>query len=787
MRRYQGQFKSLHNENTYYVQIDCSLESGNQVELTLGPSPFVTNMDGGSNTIYVPVKYSGATVQVVADNYYFGMYSSTPKQNAVRLYDGSTNDASLVWTGYTSPNVYSADYNFETESWEVEAIDGLSVLKYYDYKPLFNNNKTFVTFTQIINACLEKCGCYSKWYFSRGTYYPGASSRPLTDGLLISEADFFDEDETPMKMNEVLEEVCKYCGVTAMAYRNAVYFIDYDAVKAPDASTLCHSFFVYDVGNTTSTGSTTLNEKYTIDKDTYSSTGSTLSLDNVYSKVTVRDSLYTVKSIIPSMFEDEDLRNIKYDSSDNQNWNWEYTQKCCWLGDNLYDVKADEDNTYFYIKSRYYTNDKYNHYFYDSSSNVYTGPIISSNGHDSSALWDLTKHTGALFSRFNLSSGKTRPAAMNGLDYGNFDNYLMLPMNYSATAGLKRLETKSEQAKPFFMSGKTALIVKGSLILTDRAIFNSFEKTGSYKPSLWYSAIELHKDVSVGYFPITDTIEADFDGRGWWIFYHGNSIKMTQNNLTLRVDVSIGGQAITNDVAFYPYGEGDASIAEDNKHHEIFYKSFDVQNNVNYTYNINDKGYILTTGLNTNAVVPAKPIVSIYGMDKLQTIFGLFTSKSPLGAVFIKDFDIQAVVPHEGGKDENDTATEYSYVIDEDYVQELSPIEFKICTYDNKQLNYSSVAWVPQSGDMSFVDKLVSRSLGHTERSEHLMCYRIVHQYTSPSRKLSCNLFIKNKSNKVIAPWTKVIETELNRDFIVDSVSYDYFLETAVCNLVEKK
>jgi hypothetical protein len=90
----------------------------------------------------------------------------------------------------------------------------------------------------------------------------------------------------------------------------------------------------------------------------YTSTGTNLSLDNVYSKVTVRDSLYTVDSIIPSMFENEDLVNVKYDSSSNQMWNYEFEQRSFDFGmqRSSYDPHgsiwtsvgtAAEDDTYF--------------------------------------------------------------------------------------------------------------------------------------------------------------------------------------------------------------------------------------------------------------------------------------------------------------------------------------------------------------------------------------------------------------------------------------------------------
>ena len=800
--KYKGQFKSVLRDKLYTVEIITNGSSIGTVNITLGPNSFTTEMDAGSNTIYVPVKYSSASVQVVADSYYFDMYSSTAKQNTVKLYDASNN---ILWAGYTSPNIYDAPYNFETESWKVEAIDGLSVLKYYDYTPV-DGSLGFASFTQIINHCLETCGCYSYWHFSNSTHIYDASAstdakknkKYLTDNLYISEANFFNEDGDAMKMSEVLEEVCKFCGVTAVAYGQDVYFLDYDALK--NASSTYKRYFKHTVGNNSAVDSSTadcsVNATLTINKDSYSSTGTNLSLDNVYSKVTVRDNLYTVKSIIPSLFEDEDLENIKYNGENDQKWNFDYTQKCMDRGDKSL---KDDDDTYFYMKSRYYKNSKYDHFFYDLNGNSIPSstPIISSNGQDSSALMELTTKTGVLFSRFNISTGKTRNETINGLEYNNFTDYLMMPINYSSAINKKRLESKSTFVKPFFMAGNAKLLVKGSLILTDRWKFPSFDVTDTYRDIT--GTHDLHADTSVGYFPVSDTFVGDYDGRGWWIFARGNSVSMTQNNLTLRIDIDINGNAVRNDVPFYQLDQGDVWIHENKKKHEIFYKSFDIQNNVRYEDNISEKGYVLNTGIGSSEVVKTKPIIRMYGMDTLQQVFGIqfdnpvFQNfKCPLACVFIKDFDIQAVVGHEGGKDENDTNTEYSYVIDDNYVSELGDIEFKICTYDDKQLNYSSVAWVdPDTGKYKFLKHLVDEALRSSlttlnehpyQCSEHMLCYKIVKQYSTPSKKLSINLFAED-----IRPWTKVHESLLNTDFIVNSVSYNYYYDQATVNLVEKK
>ena len=138
--------------------------------------------------------------------------------------------------------------------------------------------------------------------------------------MTISEQCFFDEDDKPMKMNQVLEEICKFCGVTAIADGNSVYFIDYDAVKED------YKYYLkYTVGTNTATDSSvSLINHGQISSADYTSTGSSLTLKGTYSKVTIKDSLYAVEHIFPPMFEDDDLVNIGYESEDDQKWNYTY-------------------------------------------------------------------------------------------------------------------------------------------------------------------------------------------------------------------------------------------------------------------------------------------------------------------------------------------------------------------------------------------------------------------------------------------------------------------------------
>lgn len=142
--RYWGQFRSIQQDKLYTVEIVTDNSTASQVEMTLGPDPFITQMDNSAETIYTPVKCSAATLQIVRNDYLTSLYSSTATQHTVKLYDASSN---VVWTGFTTPNTFSAPYNFETETYEIECYDGLSALQYYDYEVVdASSGKQFVTF-----------------------------------------------------------------------------------------------------------------------------------------------------------------------------------------------------------------------------------------------------------------------------------------------------------------------------------------------------------------------------------------------------------------------------------------------------------------------------------------------------------------------------------------------------------------------------------------------------------------------------------------------------------------
>ena len=72
---YSGEFRDIQNQ-LYKVVITTS-SGGNQTRtVTLGGTPFVTEMDSDTKTIYSPAKYQSATVRIITPDYNFDIYSA---------------------------------------------------------------------------------------------------------------------------------------------------------------------------------------------------------------------------------------------------------------------------------------------------------------------------------------------------------------------------------------------------------------------------------------------------------------------------------------------------------------------------------------------------------------------------------------------------------------------------------------------------------------------------------------------------------------------------------------
>lgn len=318
MNNYKGYFRSLESNDLYCVYLITTPSSTAYTEVALaGDSPFVVNYNE-SQTPFDPVRTSTATIQVVNDDYLEDVYTPYAHGTAVKL--KNETKGTWEWVGFLVPRLYNQGYEDCQETIQLEAADCLSSLQYFDYYTVLggptyiygddydidvDSTKSIASFSDIIANICDQCELLDGYYWTRSKKV--GNTVMLPSHLMVSEQNWFSSDtDDPVKMSEVLEQICTYFGFTAVQWKTHLYFIDYQTLSANED--LYMTYFAKSGGYTGGTNSHK-GEPFTISADTYRGNGASISFEPIFNKVTVRDNFYTAEDIVPSIFDDKYLTN----------------------------------------------------------------------------------------------------------------------------------------------------------------------------------------------------------------------------------------------------------------------------------------------------------------------------------------------------------------------------------------------------------------------------------------------------------------------------------------------
>lgn len=709
---YKGEFEDINN-TVYTIKITTNGNTSSTSSLVLGGTPIITEIETSDNHLYKPCKYSSATISLVSNDYMFDIYSSTAQQNKVELLEGNT----VRWVGYTTPNLYSMGYECKIEEIEIEAIDGLSTLQYYKYAPI-SGVKRIVKLIDIIDYLIDKCNCYTNYYISHNMVLSSGNNQCIASKLEISEQNFFDEDDDPMTMQEVLEEICKYLNVSCVADGSNVYFLDYDAIKNG-----INSYYKFSVGNTSGTV-VTLSQNKEITSDDYSENGGVISLDNVYNKAIVESSLYSFDDAIPDIFDDNDIINYGTNQS--------YTQNLT-IEDN--EGKGGKHKCFY----RFYKNPNYKSTYYEYSYYTLT-PIVPPSTIDYSFIQN---YIGATIVRGYFKKVDDFDDDINDLKFTDYllihshdsnqttgDAHYQPNMTVDNELGLPVFESIIDVDPAFIGGDNVYFVIKGNYLQMDREKLMYIPEGYSNKDDnfdkkyLWLKA------------------KLEFDG------YYWNGSNWTTTDTCFKLEFS----------------------AEDTGHH--INKSFPIKNTINWELGLNTEGYAIP--LPRSIVSTTRPKITLYTPHRMSMDYRC-------DAVWLKNFGIELHIANRDLDAENDSDTEYSNVINTDFVNEMDEEEFKICTWDNKKPNYSALAY--KSGNYYYyIDTIYNKATGHYLRCEEHLIERLVNQYSDPSVILTLNL----KNN--IKLYSTLTDNHLpNKVFVVDYITTDWRYNKSEVKLIEKK
>lgn len=786
---YQGIFEDI-NGGKHLLRIGTS---GDVVALKFGGSPFVTTMDESDGSIYMPVKCQAGTIGLVAvdTDYMFGLYTGDAHGMPVTLYRGEVvNPAAVEWVGYVSPSLYDIGYTKYLEALDVDCVDGLATLAEYKYKPI-GNNAGIVSLLDLVRHCIAKCGCYTMMVLSTNTRLSSTDTRDLWQSCRISERNFMAQDsaatdgEDDKTYKEVLEAVCQWMGVTAIAQGDTVYFVDYDALPNNAANTS----IVVDVAAGTVTTGTMVVAEYDIDGESYADAGSQLSLDNVYTKVTVTCDLNEYDDVLGDIFDG--VENITADDATFKSSSGfsrvvgeygtnsgEFDAGLVSGDDNMLIAPQTTVGGHDMVAVKYYKSPNITLHHYSGTQKTTAG-IDSTNYTTTQSInggWlcrmfvaRLEKEISNQIGAYNIPITNRMDLLMMVNDIHNvtFDNYIILTNHASghipnaSAASYPFIETNDNLPATALFGGNNAY-----LVISGDVLWHSYD-------SYMYPVPDGEIDIDNGRktCPASDAyLLAKLQwGNQWW---NGTNWRSTETTFRIPFQLS------------------------DERYDAVMFKALGFLDMTTWRIGTDAQGYLVKMPRIGSVIQQTVQYGGILaGLPKL-TIYKPMDMGSDHATRFmaIRNLRMTPVIANPNGTDQ-DADTVYTNIIDIRNAAEMDEVSLTVCTWDNKTPNFSAVAYT--DGDaMRYVDNTYNTALaaaevgsirhdgtvsdGHMRQEEHLV-YRLTNQYSEPAKVLNITL------HDAVAPHQMVYEGNLDTSFIVDKVDVDYRNQRYKYKLIEKR
>lgn len=664
----------------YLIDIQKENYDGESFELTgSGESPFSVEIES-EDFLYTPIRFSTATIRVVGDDYLRQLYSTAYQQYRVTF----KRNGVVAWCGFIKPEVYSQDYSSGCFELEIECASAMSVLEFVNYKQLNTESKTFVSLWSLIKECIA----LSRGQYS-GVYLPHVYAKDATDyanganvlaEMTVSEQNFFDEDDKPMKLKEVLEEICKLLNWTCADYLGALYFVDVDYTG---------EYYRYTPGFESYTMEA-IGGVQSVQRIGFSGSEHTLDFLSGYNKATVKTSNYSIGALIP-----EETFAVKemYDSY--KAINDGYTEETYVQGMilDLWKAKA------------------YGEEFPLGSGKIYE--LTDNQVRATGARMNYNMLTGA--SAYKVG---TADAERNG------DGYRVTGANYSWKTLIRYRVSSGVAGKPILVAkGAVAPYTQGAIGIEADILF-----TTNYA--------EPHKVFIQEFHVLRFSLKI---GSNYW---NGSSWQAAKATF----DVGIGEVG----------KEVERTSTRGTKTADMPYEGL--------------TGYIVEFP-EDRALIGELELV-MYAVDYP------YQNDKRIGIVDIENLKLSYQKKDDITDEGNNSDRYYENVINEDYINELDEIEFKISSYNNDGACYSKVLL----GKDYLTNNLYSAVMGKQIRPEEQLIHRIVNRYNATNIKLTQVI----RESPDLTPITRLSDKYMgDKVFISTGGLIDYSMDSFQCVMIQ--
>lgn len=661
------------------VEIEKEDYVGASTELTAGATPFTIDIDS-EEFLYTPTRFSTAKLQVVGSDYLQSLFSTAYKEFRVTL----KKNGVITWCGFIKPELYTQDYTAKTFTLEIECISAMSVLEFIDYS-IEGESKKFVSLWNLLQRCISTAdGQYDSVFIphvyasSKAAYSTGEN---VLVNMTLSEQDFFDEDDKPMKLKEVLEEVCKFLNWTCTDWKGELYFVDvdhsgiyykYDTQLKDNVETQATELLVQDIG--------------------FAGAGHSLDILPGYNKATVKCSNYPVGQIFP----DEDLDGLKlYASQDKQS------------GDKV-------------TAKRFYYPNVYRLFHYSPQGTALSDEQFEAYKNNPDSLMGSI-----IIKRCEYKIVNGEPDISNY----NWENLIQVRRgtqktgsNYTWLSRVPILTFESQLPVAAYLDGAVAIscsvqVTENDDLSTDDKKRNGYVRAlcefsiGDY----YYNGSEFVNNSTIERFEIKFPL-TDITGGGFGVIENTKKLSQPYDDLTGYIIELPKGKPLTGEVKFCMY--------------------------------------------------PLQPQPGNY----TQFFAGV--------GYYIKDLKMEYKRRNDLDDLSDNSDRTYENVLNENYINELDEIEFKISSYNNDGVCYSKV----MLGDDYLQDNLYNCILDDTIRPEEMMITRCINHYSATRIKLTQEI----KERADLTPITRLSDTFLvSKKFICTGGSIDCKMNRFECIMIE--
>lgn len=287
-------------KNAYYLEIEKKDYTGECSTITGGSEPFITDTHD-DDYVYTPLRLSTAKLSVVGGDSLSSLFATAYQQYRVTL----LKDGIPLWCGFVKPELYTQDYSTHTHEIEMDCLSAISTLEYVKYTQSDTSGLKFVSLKSLISRALTAANAwYGKVYIPH-TFAASAddygTNALMRDDCVISEQNFFDEENKPSSYKDILEEICRFAHVTLYDDGGDLYFVDHDYTDAYDEWTLTGGALVLTKANAKTIGT------HSVQDIGFGGSGHSMDIIAGYNKASVKTSNYNQDS---KVFPDEEWDDL---------------------------------------------------------------------------------------------------------------------------------------------------------------------------------------------------------------------------------------------------------------------------------------------------------------------------------------------------------------------------------------------------------------------------------------------------------------------------------------------